>query len=138
SLQASILAPPEKNTTALLADSEVAIYPHLELIGKVDSSGMQTAKATVQMSTTPFVTIADRRYFQLARDGLLWKASDGVDLLDTGRVVESIRSKGNNQEYAILARRLRTPTRDCSVVLIESRMLSVFDAVLPPETGFAI
>jgi len=116
----------------------IRIYPFFEMFIWMDSTGWQNAKWSIRKSITPVSTAGDRPYFQLAERGLPWAAADSCVPYDDGRVIESIRSKATSQEFAMLSRRLRNHDGHRAVGVIESRLLSVMSAVLPPGEGFAV
>jgi len=125
-----------KARKSVVSERAIRHYPFVEALTWIDSTGMQKSKWTIRNATTPLVSVSDRAYFRLARDGLLWPATRESDsVFEPGRVVESIRSKGDNREFAVLARRREGPT---PVATLEARLPTLFGPILPPETGFAV
>lgn len=116
----------------LLADDSWK-YPHFEMVFGIDEEGQQKWKGSIRSSTTPLLQLADREYFQRARNHDLWPSSHRLP----GRFVESIRSKTTGEEYAILSGRL-DGAENTTVAAIESRLLSLIDPLLLPPYQFCV
>ena len=94
-------------------------------------------KWTVEELETPFVTVADRAYFQNVLRGRLWQRRGGSFWL------EPVWSQTTGESFAVLAMPAGVDAalqgwERPRVAALTSRMVSLQRTVLPPATGFAI
>jgi len=138
-------------------------FPFLEMVWWIDETGMQLRKWTVRDTITSLGCYPERAYFrEPLRGNLIGEQFDAAedDYLEAGFYVQSIVSKTQAKEYAVLARRLKqsvdigvrerssrspscTPANPSaqpipSVAAIEWTPLSLVKPVLPRGTSFAL
>src|SRR5262249_39853388 len=76
------------------------------------------------------INVNDRDYFSKAKDGELWELDGGHKFY-----VESINSRFSGEKLAVIS----TPVQDGKWILcIGTRLLSLFDPILPPGYGFVL
>jgi hypothetical protein len=121
-------------------------YPLFEMAFGVGEDGWQKWKWSVKKTPTPILYIPDRQYFINARNYKLPFFSFGRNgeseigrNFSSGRYIESTRSKNTSEVFAILSLRLKEKDAAESIVpVIQARLLSLIDPVLPPGYNFAI
>lgn len=111
------------------------LYPFLGSFMFLDAEGRQTRKWSTSNIVSPRISLAERAYFQRARDGELWTLTMG-DAKVGPLVIEPVVTWTTGERVAILARRVEGFKHPVSMLSIP--MVSLIDPVLPPGFEFAI
>ncbi|HXI88703.1 MAG TPA: cache domain-containing protein [Blastocatellia bacterium] len=116
-------------------DPRSAPYPYFNNATWANVSGEQRIKFTTRKSHTAFVSVAGRRFFTDALAGKLWNVS-----VDRGSqrplCVEALNSRTSGENVAVISK--LTPDQKYVVSFLDTRLLSLYDPVLPAGYGFCV
>jgi hypothetical protein len=117
-----ILDPGSGSQMPPAADPDAVPYPYFNEANWIDSkTGQQQIKWTTRADTRSFIKVSDRTYFLKARRGEF--------------CVDSVSSRTSGEKMAVISIPVKS---GAGVLSIGTRLLSLFDTVLPPGFGYAI
>lgn len=116
-----------------MLDWKTAPYPYFNSVTWADAVGLQRIKWTTRPETTAFVDVSERTYFTKARDGDLWKLSQGGRNFEYA--FELVNSKNTGENVAIISTRV---PESRWVSSMDTRLASLMGTVLPSGHGYAV
>lgn len=115
-------------------------YPYFDQLAWMDSAGNQEIKWSIHNNPTPYINVCAYDFFQEPFHQRLWRFASAQGGGPRFRV-DPLLSPNTGRYVGVISQAVRYPEPNhaaLSVASVLTPLMSLVDAILPPEYGFAI
>jgi hypothetical protein len=124
-----------------ILDPLSAPYPYFNSATWSNYDGQQQIKFTTRSKHTPFINVASRSYFKEAKEGRTWALTGETDKKKRTFYLDSVNSMTTGDNVAVISKQVpqsMDQPGERYVSTMDTRLLSLYDPVLPPGYGFCV